>query len=92
MGIRVISVDIGFHSHLSCAQSSNMACNVHYFACVHGMQVDGSGQVLDFLMDGDGAQVSSVSAVSESPDGKLWLGNLVGSYVSYIDLAAPSAS
>jgi len=57
-----------------------------FITCVHEVQVDGSGQVLDFLMDGVGAHVSSVSAVSESPDGKLWLGNLVGSYVSYVDL------
>eukprot|EP00775_Hariotina_reticulata_P009351 gene9351-9514_t len=56
------------------------------------VKVDGTGQVLDFLMDGEGAQVSSVSAVSESSDGKLWLGNLVGSYVSYVALEPPPST
>ena len=37
-------------------------------------------------MDSKGAQVSSVSAVTEF-DGKLFLGNLMGDYVSVLSLA-----
>lgn len=63
-------------------------------ACL--LQVDGNGEVIDFLTDPTGQSVSTVSAVSEHdvPDGEggtrklLFLGNLVGNYVSYVELGA----
>jgi hypothetical protein len=49
-----------------------------------------TGDVLDFLTDPDGSHISSVSAVSEGtgPNGErlLFLGNLVGDYVSVLNL------
>jgi hypothetical protein len=55
------------------------------------VQVSGAdGAVLDFLMDPNGSHVSHISAALEH-DGKLFLGNLAGSYVSYVDLAGNSA-
>ncbi|WIA23563.1 hypothetical protein OEZ85_000288 [Tetradesmus obliquus] len=44
------------------------------------------GSVLDFLMDPTGSHVSTVSAALEH-GGKLFLGNLAGNHVSYVDLA-----
>jgi glutaredoxin 3 len=50
------------------------------------MKVSGeSGAVLDWMMDPTGTHISSVSAALEH-DGKLFLGNLAGDYVSYVDL------
>ena len=49
-------------------------------------QIDGDGAVLDFLLDAAGDVVSSVSAVHEHPPGRLWLGNLNGDFVSYVDV------
>lgn len=63
-------------------------------ACV---QVNDDGQVVDFLLDPDGRHVATVSAVSEEVTTaggggtRLWLGNLVGSYVSYVDLGSAAA-
>jgi hypothetical protein len=50
-------------------------------------QVSGDGQVLDFLMDPTGEHVSSISAAVEH-EGCLFMGNLAGDYVSYVDLGA----
>lgn len=70
-------------------------CVVYACLCV---QVNGDGQVVDFLLDPDGRHVSTVSAVSEEVTTtaggggtRLWLGNLVGSYVSYVDLGSVAA-
>lgn len=54
-------------------------------------QVNSDGQIVEFLVDTTGRSVSTISAVSEEfagpgPGTRLILGNLVGSYVSYIDL------
>jgi sugar lactone lactonase YvrE len=46
------------------------------------------GQAETLLLDPKGESVSSVSAVTESADGKLFFGNLMGDYVSYVDLKA----
>jgi hypothetical protein len=63
---------------------------------VHATQVDDGGQVVDFLQDPDGRHVATVSAVSEEVTvgggTRLWLGNLVGSYVSYVDLGPAAAA
>lgn len=48
-------------------------------------QVSGEGAVLDFLMDPTGEHVSTVSAAVEH-EGCLFLGNLNGNYVSYVDV------
>lgn len=58
------------------------------------VKVDGRGQVMEFLQDPDGSKVATVSAVNEETTAhgsRLWLGNLVGSYVSYIDLDGRAA-
>ena len=47
------------------------------------LQVSPDGRILDFWLDEKGARVSAVSSVLEH-GGKLWLGNLIGDYVSYI--------
>lgn len=50
------------------------------------MQVSGdTGEVLDWLMDPHGINVATVSAAVEH-DGCLFLGNLGGDFVSYVDL------
>ncbi|GMH38773.1 hypothetical protein BSKO_06657 [Bryopsis sp. KO-2023] len=49
------------------------------------LKIDGEGKVLEKLMDPDGAFISHISAVQEA-DGKLFMGNLVGDYVSIFDL------
>ncbi|KAF6259877.1 hypothetical protein COO60DRAFT_1638069 [Scenedesmus sp. NREL 46B-D3] len=65
------------------------------------VKVDGAdGRVLDFLTDPTGRHVSAVSAVTEhvteDVDGgsrrRLYLGNLVGDYVSYVDLGPSDAA
>lgn len=58
---------------------------------LYALQVNGDGQVTEFLVDMTGQAVSTISAVSEERPGpgsgtRLFLGNLVGAYVSYIDL------
>lgn len=50
------------------------------------MQVSREGAVQDFFTDMDGDVVASVSHAAEH-GGKLWLGNLHGNYVSYIELS-----
>jgi hypothetical protein len=55
------------------------------------VQVYPDGRTGELLTDPSGAHVSFVSAVSEH-DGKLFLGNLVGSYVSVLDLEHTHAS
>lgn len=56
--------------------------------CIHKpdacLQISPEGKVLEHLMDTDGSVVSSISAVTEHK-GRLFLGNVVGDYVSYID-------
>lgn len=47
-------------------------------------QVSPEGRVLEHLMDSDGSVVNSISAVTEHK-GRLFFGNVVGDYVSYID-------
>lgn len=47
-------------------------------------QVSPEGKVLEHLMDSDGSVVSSISAVTEHK-GRLFFGNVLGDYVSYID-------
>lgn len=49
--------------------------------------MSGDGQVLDFLMDPNGEHVSSISAAVEH-EGCLFMGNLAGDFVSYVDLGA----
>lgn len=51
-------------------------------------QITGDGDVVDFLHDPTGERVAFVSAVSEASGGRLFLGNLVGDYVSVLDLRA----
>jgi hypothetical protein len=61
------------------------------FCYVLFLQVSGeNGAIMDFLMDPTGSHVSHISAALEH-DGKLFLGNLAGNYVSYVDLARNSA-
>ena len=57
---------------------------VKTWGCV--VKVSASGDVEGVLMDSKGAQVSSISAVTEF-DGKLFLGNLMGDFVSVVSLA-----
>ena len=57
---------------------------VKTWGCV--VKVSASGDVEGTLMDSKGAQVSSVSAVTEF-EGKLFLGNLMGDYVSVLSLS-----
>jgi len=45
-----------------------------------------TGSVRDALFDLGGLRVSSTSAVTEGADGRLWLGNLNGEYVSVLDV------
>jgi len=53
------------------------------WGCV--LKVSPEGEVLDMLMDPDGSVVSTVSAVTEH-NGRLFLGNLGGNFVSVYDL------
>lgn len=63
-------------------------CYSYFCLLALALQVSGeTGAVLDWLMDPTGKHVSSVSAALEH-DGKLFLGNLAGDYVSYVDLTA----
>lgn len=48
-------------------------------------QVSGAGQVQGFYTDIAGRVIASVSSADEH-DGKLWMGNLQGDYVSFIEL------
>ncbi|EFN57394.1 hypothetical protein CHLNCDRAFT_20987 [Chlorella variabilis] len=54
-------------------------------------KVSPEGEVLQVLMDPDGSHVASVSSVTEH-DGKLFLGNLGGNYVSVLDLSGVGAA
>lgn len=54
------------------------------WGCV--LKVSPEGKIIDALIDADGSTVSSISAVTEH-DGKLFLGNLGGSFVSVYDLS-----
>jgi hypothetical protein len=82
-------------SHMSAALERHLFINktstlVAMLFCLVVLQVSGDdGSVLDFLMDPTGSHVSHVSAVLEH-DGKLFLGNLAGNYVSYVHLAGTS--
>ena len=49
------------------------------------LKVDAAGAPADALYDLKGARVRTLSAVVET-DGKLWLGNLGGDFVSVVDL------
>lgn len=49
------------------------------------VKVTAEGQVVDCLLDLDGSHLMSISAVTEVK-GRLFLGNLAGDYVSYLDL------
>ncbi|PRW58948.1 strictosidine synthase [Chlorella sorokiniana] len=59
------------------------------WGCV--VKVSPEGEVLQVLMDPDGSRVSSVACAAEH-DGKLWMGNLAGNYVSVLDLAQVAQS
>lgn len=48
------------------------------------LQVSPEGKVLEHLMDSDGSVANSISAVTEHK-GRLFFGNVLGDYVSYID-------
>ena len=48
------------------------------------------GRVTNFLVDPSGQQVSYISAVSEH-EGQLFLGNLVGDYVSVLPVPTHSS-
>jgi hypothetical protein len=61
------------------------------FSCFVPPQVSGEGEVLDFLMDPTGSHISSVSAAVEH-EGVLFMGNLHGDYVSYVDLVSAAAA
>jgi hypothetical protein len=50
------------------------------------LKVSADGDIVDVLIDPDGSTVSSISAVTEH-DGKLFLGNLGGSFISVYDLS-----
>mmetsp|Transcript_78736 Transcript_78736/g.228572 ORF Transcript_78736/g.228572 Transcript_78736/m.228572 type:complete len:396 (-) Transcript_78736:76-1263(-) len=52
------------------------------WGCV--VRLDAEGKPLENLMDSTGEVVSTVSAVTETPDGRLFLGNLGGTGVSWI--------
>lgn len=54
------------------------------WGCV--LKVDSTGKVVEKLMDPDGGFITHVSSVEEH-DGRLYLGNLVGDYVSVFDLS-----
>jgi hypothetical protein len=49
------------------------------------LQVTEYGKVHKMFLDPDGSHVSDIPAVAEH-DHKLFLGNLKGDYVSYVDL------
>ena len=55
------------------------------WGCV--LKVSAEGEIVDVLIDPDGSTVSSISAVTEH-DGKLFLGNLGGSFISVYDLTS----
>jgi len=52
------------------------------WGCV--VRLDGDGRPVETLMDPKGEVVSTVSAVTEAADGRLFLGNLGGSGVSWV--------
>ena len=52
------------------------------------MQVSPEGEVLQTLTDMDGRHIAFTSSVTEV-DGRLWLGNVVQSYISYLDITPP---
>ncbi len=51
------------------------------------MQVDSSGEVVDFWADPQGSVVSAVSSAYEHA-GRLWMGNLIGNYIASLPLPA----
>lgn len=58
------------------------------------VQLSPEGSVLRYLDDNDGSHVATISAVTEIAD-KLYLGNLGGDFVSYLqmsDMPAVAAS
>lgn len=59
--------------------------------CPYPPQVSPEGEVLQTLMDPDGSHIASVSSVTEH-QGRLFLGNLMGDYVSVLDLGAVAAA
>jgi hypothetical protein len=50
------------------------------------LKVSESGQLLQWLVDLKGESVSRISSAHEHGD-RLYLGNLAGDYVSYVNLA-----
>ena len=55
--------------------------------CHAVVKLDAAGRPLQTLFDPDGSHVATVSAATEHM-GRLFLGNLGGDYVSYLDLSA----
>ena len=62
---------------------------VKRWGCV--VKVSPSGEVLETLMDPTGERVFTVSAATEH-GGQLFLGNLMGDFVSVVDLADVASS
>ncbi|CAE8620085.1 unnamed protein product [Polarella glacialis] len=54
------------------------------WGCV--IRIDSNGYPMESLMDPTGEHLSSVSAVTETADGMLFLGNLQGDFVSVLEL------
>eukprot|EP00929_Paragymnodinium_shiwhaense_P090447 TRINITY_DN50639_c0_g1_i1.p1 TRINITY_DN50639_c0_g1~~TRINITY_DN50639_c0_g1_i1.p1 ORF type:complete len:188 (-),score=22.46 TRINITY_DN50639_c0_g1_i1:56-619(-) len=54
------------------------------WGCV--VRVSESGEILENLMDPTGEHLSTISAVTEGPDGRLFFGNLGGDFVSVLKI------
>ena len=79
---RGATIDHGGHGSHREGCSCCHVCKLHILP---SSQVSPSGEVLASLWDQQGEAVVGVSSVEEH-DGRLWLGNLRGSGVSYYDL------
>lgn len=51
------------------------------------LHVSAEGAPLQLLLDEDGRHVSHISCVTPAPGGRLYLGNVHGDYISYVDVA-----
>ena len=49
------------------------------------LQVSPAGEILETLMDPEGSHISYISSATEY-DGRLFFGNVMGKYVSYVYL------
>ena len=48
------------------------------------VRLDADGRAVETLYDPTGWNVATISAATEAPDGRLFLGNLAGNYVSVV--------